>query len=76
MLKVCSLSVRDCSCLFLYVSERMIWKKKERSGIRDPQMDNLRGLLVVRRMDKIPNERIRELCGTVKGVDTMFGGIL
>ena len=32
-------------------------------------MDNLRGLLGIRRMDKIPNAQIRELCGLTKGVD-------
>ena len=32
-------------------------------------MDNLRGLLGVRRMNGIPNIRIRELCGVTKGVD-------
>ena len=39
--------------------ETMIWKKKERSRIRTVQMDNLRGLLDIRRMDKAPNARIR-----------------
>ena len=32
-------------------------------------MDNLRGLLGIRRMDRVPNARIREMCGVVKGVD-------
>ena len=32
-------------------------------------MDNLRGLLGVRRMDRVLNVRIRELCGVAKGVD-------
>ena len=32
-------------------------------------MDNLRGLLGIRRMDKVPNARIRELCGGTKGLD-------
>ena len=32
-------------------------------------MDNLRGLLGTRRMDKVPNSRIRQLCGVTKGVD-------
>ena len=31
-------------------------------------MGNLRGLLVIRRMDKVPNARITELCGVTKGV--------
>ena len=32
-------------------------------------MDNLRGLLSIRRMDRVPNARIRELCGVRKGLD-------
>ena len=32
-------------------------------------MDNLRGLLGIRRMDEVPNARIRQLCGMTKGAD-------
>ena len=32
-------------------------------------MDNLRGLLGIRSMDKVPSARIRELCGVKKGLD-------
>ena len=32
------------------------------------QMDNLSGLLGIRRMDGIPSARIRELCEVAKGV--------
>ena len=32
-------------------------------------MNNLRGLLGIRRVDKVPNARIRQLCGLTKGVD-------
>ena len=35
-------------------------------------MDNVRGLLGVRRMDRIPNAEIRELCGLKKGLDEMI----
>ena len=35
----------------MYGSESMLWKEKERSRIRAVQMDNLRGLLGIRRMD-------------------------
>ena len=31
------------------------------------QTENLRGLLGIRRMDKVPNAGIRELCGVKKG---------
>ena len=33
------------------------------------QMDNLRGLLGIRRMDRVPSARIMELCGVRKGLD-------
>ena len=46
---------------------RMLWEE-ERSRIRTVQMENLKGLLGIRRMDRILNARIRELRG-VKGVD-------
>ena len=32
-------------------------------------MGNLRGLLCIRGMDRVPNARIRELCGLKKGLD-------
>ena len=32
-------------------------------------MDNLRGLLGIRRMDRVLNALIRELCGVMNGVD-------
>ena len=47
----------------------MIWKKKGTSRIRSGQIDNLRGLLVIRRMEKASNGRMRELCGERKGMD-------
>ena len=45
--------------VFTFGSETMIWREKERSRIRDVQMDNLRGLLGIRRIDKFPSARIR-----------------
>ena len=45
----------------MYGSETMLWKE-ERSRIRAVQMNNLRGLLDIRMMDRVPNARIRELC--------------
>ena len=47
----------------------MIWREKERSNIKAVHMDNLRGLLGIRRIYKTPNSRIRELCGVRKGLD-------
>ena len=73
MLGICSLSVIVLHVTLLvpvlmYGSETMLWKE-EISRIRAVQVDNLRGLLGIRRMDKVPNARIRELCGVTKGVD-------
>ena len=45
----------------------MLWKEKERSRVRAIQMDNLRGLLGIRRMYRVPNAWIKELCGVKKG---------
>ena len=42
---------------------------EEISRLRAVQMDNLRGLLSIRRMDRVPNARIRDLCGVKKGLD-------
>ena len=53
----------------MYDSETMIWKEKEMSRIRSVQMDNLRGLLGVRRMYRVPNALIREFSGVTKEVD-------
>ena len=70
MLRVCSLSVlescmRHYLCLFLCMAVRMLWKEKERSRVRDIQMDNLG----IRRMNRILNAWIREICGVRKGLD-------
>ena len=52
-----------------YGSETMMWREKERSRIRAVQMDNVRDLLGIRRMDEIPNSRIRQLSGVAKRVE-------
>ena len=54
--------------VLMYDSDKMIWKE-ERSRIRAVQMNNLRGLLGIRRMDRVQNAWLRKLCGVVKGVD-------
>ena len=41
---------------------------EERNRVRAVQMDNLRGLLGIRRMDRVLNAWIRELCGVQKGL--------
>ena len=55
--------------VLIYGSETMIWKEKERSKIRAVQMDNLRCLLDIMKINKVPNAWIRELCGVTKEVD-------
>src|SRR5678816_1585400 len=52
-----------------YSSETMVWNKKYRSKVQCVQMDNLRGMLGVKRIDKMRNERFRKLCGVKKGVN-------
>ena len=37
--------------------------------MRALQMENLRGLLEIRRICRIPNAWIREFCGVTKGID-------
>ena len=74
MLGICSLSVLVFHetllvPVLMYGSEKMLWKEKERSRIRAVQMDNLRGLLGIRRMERIPNAWIRGFCGVKKGLD-------
>ena len=62
--------------VLMYDSEIMLWKEKERSRFRAVQMDNLRGLFGIRRVDRVRNLRISELCGVTKGIDGfhwMFG---
>ena len=48
------------------MADTMIYREKERSRIRAAQMDNLRGLLGVTRMNRVPNVQIREVYGVVK----------
>ena len=54
--------------IFIYGSETLLWKEKERSRIKAVQMD-LRGLLVIRRIDRVLNTWIRKLCGVKEGLD-------
>ena len=54
----------------------MLGKEKKRSRIMAVQMDNLRSLLSIGRMDKFLNTRIREFCRVTKGLmKALFGGL-
>ena len=55
--------------VLMYGSEKMIWREKERSRVTSVRMDNLRGLLGIRRMDRVLNAWIRESCRVRKGLD-------
>ena len=66
--------MKHWSSVLMYASETIIWKEKERSRIKAIQMDNLNGLLGIRRMDKVPNAWIREVCGVTKGLMKVFSG--
>ena len=58
--------------VFIYGSEKMIRKEKDRPRIRAVQIDNLRGLLSIRVMDIVPNAWIRELCKVTKVLMMVF----
>ena len=53
----------------MYGSETMLWKEKDISTIKAVQVDILRGLLGIRRMDRVLNAQIRELYRVKKGLD-------
>ena len=72
MLQICSFSVlescmKHCLYLFLCIAETVLWKEKSR--IRAVQRDNLRGLLGISMIDRVPNARIRQFCRVTKEVD-------
>ena len=58
--------------IYIYI----LWREKERSRIRTVQMENLKGLLGIRRMDIVPNAQIIQLCEVMKGVDEKIDGVL
>ena len=65
MIGTCSLSVLVLHETLLvpvlvYGNNTMLWKE-ERSRIKVVQMNNLRGLLGIRRMDRVLNTQTREL---------------
>ena len=53
----------------MYGSKTILWKEKERSTIRAVKMNNHGGLQGTRRIDRVQNARIRELCEMKKGLD-------
>ena len=58
MIGICSLSVIVLHesllvAVLMHGRETMLWKEKERSRVRALEMDNLRGVLGIRRTDRI-----------------------
>ena len=72
ILGVFSLSVLG-SCMIHCSACSHVWQRqcygRRRRGLRLVEMDNLRCLLGIRKMAKVPNARVRELCRVTKGVD-------
>ena len=58
-------------CLYVFLSIAVIQRygRRRRSVIRAVQMDNLKGLLAIRRLEKAPNAQIREFCGVDERID-------
>ena len=48
---------------------RLLWKEKEKA--KAVQTDKLRGLLGIRRMDRVPDAWIRIMFGLTKSIDEM-----
>ena len=80
MLDICSLSVlmscmRHCSCLFLCMVMSQGYVRRRSLGLGLYKWI-ASGLLGIRRMDKVPNTRIRELWGVMKGLKKLFSNDL
>ena len=61
----------------LYGSETVYLKERDISRIRAVEMDCLRSIVGVRRMDRVRNADVRKVCGVSKGVEKKReGGLL
>ena len=47
----------------------MTWREKGKSRIRAVKMGNLRGLVDIKRIDRMMNAQVTELCGLKKRVN-------
>ena len=69
MLGLCNLSLNKGTAFALrlfQVSQKMIWSEKERSKIRAVMMNKFRNLLVIWRIDRMPNAQVRDQSGMKK----------
>ena len=55
--------------VLMYGMETILVKEKERSRLSAVRMNHLRGFLGNKRMNRVSNAWIRELCGVKKGLD-------
>ena len=62
--------------VFMYGSETMLWKEKERYRTRALQMDILIELLGIRRVDRVPNARMWKLCEVKRGIDKRIDEVM
>ena len=53
--------------VLMHVKGTKVRSEKERSRVRVEQMDNLGGLVGIRRIEILPNAWVGELCGLKKG---------
>ena len=69
----CERALHEAFLMFvlLYGSETMKWREKERYRIRGVQMDNLIGLMGIRRIDRMPNAWIIAMWGEKNDVNVL-----
>ena len=48
--------------VLMYDSKAMVWSQNYKPKLQAVQLDNLRSVLGLRKIDKMRNEAIRELC--------------
>ena len=53
----------------MYGSEKMLQRHLKKLWIKAEQLDSLSGLLGIKKIDRIPNARVREFGIVKKGVD-------
>ena len=58
--------------ILLYGSETIIGREKERPRIIAAWIDSLKGLLSIRRVDRVTNAQIRKIWGVIKRVDEVI----
>ena len=55
-----------CACFNIW-EMNLVWREKEGSRIKGVQMYNLRSLVSIRRIDRMPNAQVKGSCGAKRG---------